>query len=527
MTTDGPSMSNDMPFAAEDLRNFDFDAIVILSEETKVDGQEGRTCYSYKAVFDATAKSAEESGDSTAIAICSLFSHICSKHFYLNDHFKGDNFTINYLRQIKPFCQVLQDIVIDIRDAELQAVVADVLWTLKHDEYFKMGMLAADAYLRSARLLEGPTNSSDCTKRIERALQISARLDRDGESFLATIAYIENLLHRLNDGRLFRGCGHLLRLLLDFNAGGTHKCISLSRRLAESAETAHDWEGARAHWSILAKWYEKDDCENDAKDAKVLAARTYASEATAIMEQEEPNYIRAIGLLRRGIEDLRRNGAPSHEVDRVHVLLLQHQKENDNYFEFKSSVDVTDPVTRARHSVKGKSLRESILTIAISFRSPSIEQLRNFANELQENYPMQFLATKQRIDGKGKVVGQRPGIGFDNPYSNDSPTRTTMFEEAVRHQEVTAFAHLLPALEQINLEHNIVPEDLLEFVNDNPFVPPQHEKVFLRGLYFGLRLDFMLSTHLLVPQIENSIRYVLEQRGAIASSMNSQGIQEE
>ena len=43
----------------------------------------------------------------------------------------------------------------------------------------------------------------------------------------------------------------------------------------------------------------------------------------------------------------------------------------------------------------------------------------------------------------------------------------------------------------------------------------------------GLKGDFLISTHLLIPQIEDSIRYLMEQRGYIASGLNDRGIQSE
>jgi hypothetical protein len=39
--------------------------------------------------------------------------------------------------------------------------------------------------------------------------------------------------------------------------------------------------------------------------------------------------------------------------------------------------------------------------------------------------------------------------------------------------------------------------------------------------------DFVSAAHLLNPQLENTIRYVLSHRGVITSSINTEGIQEE
>lgn len=63
--------------------------------------------------------------------------------------------------------------------------------------------------------------------------------------------------------------------------------------------------------------------------------------------------------------------------------------------------------------------------------------------------------------------------------------------------------------------------------SNNPFVPPGREYLFAHGLHAGLIGDFVVSTHVLIPQIENSIRYILERQGTITSSLNSKGIQDQ
>jgi hypothetical protein len=62
---------------------------------------------------------------------------------------------------------------------------------------------------------------------------------------------------------------------------------------------------------------------------------------------------------------------------------------------------------------------------------------------------------------------------------------------------------------------------------NNPFIPLGREYIFARGLYSGLMADFLVSTHLLIPQLEHSIRRLLYQAGAIASTLEDRGIEQE
>jgi len=71
-------------------------------------------------------------------------------------------------------------------------------------------------------------------------------------------------------------------------------------------------------------------------------------------------------------------------------------------------------------------------------------------------------------------------------------------------------AFIEPARYQINLEHSVGLNDLLPIVSNSPFVPPDREYLFAKGLYTRTNRNFFTSTRILIPQIENSVRYLCE-----------------
>jgi len=58
-------------------------------------------------------------------------------------------------------------------------------------------------------------------------------------------------------------------------------------------------------------------------------------------------------------------------------------------------------------------------------------------------------------------------------------------------------------------------------------IPPQREEFFVRGLAASFRGDLLLAHHLLIPQIENALRWVLHELGTIARAIDDAGIEEE
>ncbi|MHC5737238.1 DUF4209 domain-containing protein, partial [Nostoc sp.] len=94
-------------------------------------------------------------------------------------------------------------------------------------------------------------------------------------------------------------------------------------------------------------------------------------------------------------------------------------------------------------------------------------------------------------------------------------------------QTFHAQAYIEQARYQINLEHSVQINDLLPIVSNSPFVPSEREYLFAKGLYAGLTGDFFTSTHILIPQIENSMRYLLWRQNIITSKFDDNGIQNE
>jgi Domain of unknown function (DUF4209) len=86
---------------------------------------------------------------------------------------------------------------------------------------------------------------------------------------------------------------------------------------------------------------------------------------------------------------------------------------------------------------------------------------------------------------------------------------------------------LRPMLEVIYAEHAISLRDLDYLVQDNEFIPPDRRITFARGFLSGFQFDWLIAAHLLVPQVENSIRYVLRRRGIITSILDSRFLQKE
>jgi hypothetical protein len=136
-------------------------------------------------------------------------------------------------------------------------------------------------------------------------------------------------------------------------------------------------------------------------------------------------------------------------------------------------------------------------------------------------YVWQNIVATSLIDESGRTT-KHLGTAWDYKADQEKVIEDRMFRHASDIDwHVRAATFIEPARRQIWTQHLPSEEDFDFLVTDNPFVPPGHEGIFRRGIYHGLQGDLLLSSHLLAPQVENSIRYILEQRGIDVSNLLS------
>lgn len=134
---------------------------------------------------------------------------------------------------------------------------------------------------------------------------------------------------------------------------------------------------------------------------------------------------------------------------------------------------------------------------------------------------MQHLLGGSVVDEKGRSRTQLPSLS-DLEAEDKKAIEDEMFAYLARFQwGVRVQGIIEPARIQILNDHHPDISDLAFLVRNNPFVPQGHEGVFLRGLHAGFHGDFLVASHLLIPQIENSIRYALENNGVDVSNLMS------
>ncbi len=486
-----------------------------------------KVCKCYSPIFFTKAHEEEAAGEDKNRELFALLGSVTSmtlksdslREPLIPTFVKIDDISDEHLN-------ILSEIVFNIPDPEIRARIADILWIRKRD--VRMAELAIKSYLESAIVLEDPKRWTYCAKRIERAFRLGASLGKNAGYLDPVISHIEATLDKYNGEDPKFLSNKLMDFLLEQRKGDCKKYSMLSEKLAKRAESDGDWRRARTYWETKARWHsiEKDDTSERA--ALIEASETYVKDASAAINRAKPSYMIAAGHLQHAIEAYRRIGGEKERIEELHGTLLKYQKKSiDEIKAVSTEINLTNEVKKAIERVKGKKLHEAIFEMALMTNSPGVNDLKNQVQELANEYPIRHLFSTFAINEKGKVTDHIPGLFSNEPEEIETAMRANMFKHAKFHQTIYTQGVIEPARNQINLEHNIRMSDFVPIVSNNPLIPVGREHIYAQGLHAGMMGDFLLAAHLLIPQFENSVRYVLAQHGVITSGIDSEGIQDE
>lgn len=239
-----------------------------------------------------------------------------------------------------------------------------------------------------------------------------------------------------------------------------------------------------------------------ARQARLAEAETYVKQAQSHLTGKPPGNLVAATFMQQAIEAFRRVEGSKERVEELHKALLEYQqKSGSERASYSSSVDISELVQAAINHVKGKPLLDAFTSLVMVGDPPKVADLRAQAEEHREKYIFQKLFPRVFLNATGRVIARQP-------QDAEQSLRADMYSNAPHFRMLHVQGLVKPARQQINSEHNVRVRDFLPLVSNHPFVPRGRELIVARGLYAGQQGDFLTVVHLLIPQLEESVRYI-------------------
>ncbi|MHB1098237.1 MAG: DUF4209 domain-containing protein [Burkholderiales bacterium] len=426
----------------------------------------------------------------------------------------------------------------EVDDPWLQARLADLVWLLIEPRSPKYALLAIDAYrqlpLDAETWIQG---SRECWHRaISLALMLKAGAgDRLKEIEASLVPAFENAT--TEDGYLALW---LSDLLVDHRLGSNHRLAIVTKLevMARDFDVNCDLHRARDYFDAASKWFKLTG--NTAKAAEMTAclAEGWVKEAIGRLSSEQPSYMVAASFYENAIQTYRnipRRERNTHRVDERIAELYGHlsdagAKTLDEMGSITSpTIDISEIVETAINAVKGKPTLDAFAAFANIYRGARAGKIREFAEKMLREHPLQALLTATHISRDGRVIAKRPGMGFGD--ANSEEYKATLWAEMIKHYGMqlglVVQGQIWPALETLRLEHRLRMEDFIAIANRSPIVPTDRKRLIGHALFAGYDNDFVTALHILVPQIEHMVRWHLKAAGVKTTTLDKDGIENE
>lgn len=415
----------------------------------------------------------------------------------------------------------LKELLPSISSSEVKARVADVLWSVKYGNPREYTEIAIENYIKSAETLlkESWTYTRD---RLERALIVYCQIGLKGKKVrddINIIKKIKNIIEDQHNENHAYLTVNLIRMLFDHQIYDHDKYTQILQDLALKAEKDQEYDKSRCCLWLVSKLYLKEENNECSNKCLIKVAESYVKQADLSESSKNPSYIPTSHFLQSAIEEYRNISGNNERKDEIYSRLINAQKNIKNEMQSCSATtDVTEPVNEAISKVSGKNVFDAIYNFAFLKKPPKIGYIKKAIYKMEKNYIFSSIASTIYYNSNDKVVDiESPDDSIENKmHRYVSSCRSLYMQSGV-----------IKALECIRLEHNISLNDWTCFLKNRPFVPQERIKTFALGLYHGFHGDFVSAAHILIPQIDNSIRHILEADNIQTSKTVEGGLQEE
>ncbi len=527
----------DLVVTVDDFRNSGW------RETIKNAGEHGYSSY-WHSFSNATRKAIETENTGKGKVLC-LLADACSmmlKPKSINEPFQpmmvmeGKRSAIpeNFSESDLSF---FEDILPELEDYRLKARIADILWLVKQPRNFQNALIAIDTYQLFPLNMESLLR--DGREAWERAIKLSLILQRGAGDRIRNIC--DSIFSKFQDADYSKNLHALwlsdLLAIAYINKNKSTDIIAKLEAFAENAKGAQEWHFAREYYEGAIRWCQVASNEQDIHRLHIEIAETWVSEAERRTSGDNPSNMVAGHFLECAIKNYRK--VPRKEratykinerIDELHKKMNHANKlalDEMGVLEVPG-VDISQNINASRNHIAGRNFPDVLLAFAHIASGVEVENILKDAKHDVQKYPLRQLFGSTHMTRDGRVAARSPGISFDA----DSPeAQQAIWHDMIQHYGLhigfVVQANIMPALQIINTEHRLTEGMLTSLCQQSHVIPPGREELWGKGLFFGFERDFIVSTHLLIPQVEHLVRLSMKQKGIKTTTLDSNGIETE
>lgn len=513
----------------------DFAAVDV---EGPIRGSRNVDCWGLGNLYKSAGAEAKAAGNEAAAKVFGVLAEIANIHFKPEDRAEpygplsvfGDRRTLIPADLRGEQSAAIAAIVPDIKNSGLRARLADIAWQ-NDRKLASMAVHAIGGYCESVQLvLDGKAeffdddetaSGYDGCRMLRRACQIANATGwKDpGTSRLSILirAVVRDAIERQDHG----GFANASDVALDYGMDNAAEIAANAEEFAASEQVDPHW--SHDLWELAARAHGSSQDEEQRNRCLEGAAESYLR----IAEAAGGEGMLASGAIMDAIQGLRR--LPNTREKRKELQgRLRHAQDSvrDEMGSFSTTVDVTDFIQDARERVGGKGLAQALGEFANLMPSPEPEALREQARRSAAENPLSSIMGLTMVDDDGRVVAKSPGMIGDESDS-DLALHHLIAQQEGHRRRIAVHGLIEPARHVFQAEHPLGERHLHLIAAMTPFVPADRVDLVTMGLSRFFGGDFYSALHILVPQLEHSLRHILKHVGVDPSTIQRDMTQED
>lgn len=410
----------------------------------------------------------------------------------------------------------LEELLPEVDNHWLRARIADTLWVrLKKTELI---LMALESYLFLSDVEMRYRHEGLELKR--RALLIARRFDLEAwkrtideivERFLSDTT--DTIADKLDLFGLFSG---YLREV-DKREAVLDALVSNGERAAANSDhlvARECWKAVRDHYRLqkrrndeyllthrIADSFLSEEESHRTEDGNEMVSDHFVRAALSEYTELPRAYRKEHGIEQR-IADLRK------DLGRIGVEVVRTMST------FSSGpIDITKMVRRTESALQGKSLADALFEFARMCYTTSVDSTRAHAMNLVRDHPFQHLVGGSTYSSDGRVVAKSDPLDLNDPESYSRMVES----EAVRQFGTTlgliVSRVIEPGLAVLQSEHHISLDHCRRLSSRAILIPSDRSEAWAKGIFLGFKGEVFEATHILVPQVEHWLRWLLQSSG--------------
>lgn len=414
--------------------------------------------------------------------------------------------------------EFFESILDEITDCRLKSRIVDILWILKSPKNIKFLEIAVNEYSKIS--LEPSSLNQFKIDVFERAIRLSKITKNQYAKISNKILECFNKAEPTDQYYCLR-----MSYLLDIAELNKKLQPNVAEKLENFADTfakEEEFIAAIRYYQESQKWYKK--LKNSRKIAEIALKI-----ANILIEKAKGNGAISSKIdLEQALKELRsipkkdRNELEiDRKIDEIRELIEQNNQDIGSEMSLIATdkIDISRYQNNAKLAVKGRQLSEAILCLANITTTPLYEDIKKSSESLLKKSLLSNFVTQIYVDTDGRKLQQI--------MTKDDRLKHEMYQEYYIHVKLAVDGSILPAFWQILEEHRVPMRFIYDICRNSSAVPAGRADIWAQGLYYGFDRDFLVSSHLLIPQIEHLTRILLQQEKIPTTTIDEYGVESE